>query len=177
MPGYKHVKTAKKSLFKFAALFFLFTLPCSFFPIPSLHAGVKYNPVVDLSLYGGQYYLDGDAAGFDWKFEAFVSPSVILNENDELYPLYMGYYNGTQDIQELAGGGVLTRQRQEHTISLKYVHISDFNKVKPRVSYSRALIQETRDESWGDGLFNYNTMSAGIELEQEKTCRRKAAVL
>lgn len=131
-------------------------------------SAAKYNPVVNLSLYGGNYYLDGEASSFDWKFEAFASPSLILSENTEIYPVYMGYYNGTQDIQELAGGGVLTRQRQTHTVSLKYVHIKDFNKIKPRVSYTKALIQETKDESWGDGLFDYNTISAGVEFEQEK---------
>jgi len=127
-----------------------------------------FVPAIDLSLYGGKYYLDGKAADFEGKFDAFISPSIILNDNNELYPLYMGYYNGTQDIQELAGGGVLTRQRQEHTLSLKYVRINDFDKIKPRFSYSKALVKETKDEKWGDGLFDYNTMSFGIEFEQER---------
>lgn len=141
-------------------LLFLIALP--------LKSEVKFNPVIDLSLLGGKYYLDGKAASFDGKFDAFISPSIILNDNNEIYPLYMGYYNGTQDIQELAGGGVLTRQRQEHTISLKYVYTNDFDKIKPRVSYSKALVKETKDEKWGDGLFDYNTISFGIELEQER---------
>ncbi|GAB4028244.1 MAG: hypothetical protein Fur0012_00140 [Elusimicrobiota bacterium] len=131
-------------------------------------SSMKYNPVGEISIYGGKYYLDGDAASLDMKLDAFFSPSLILNENNEIYPVYMGYYNGTQDVQELAGGGVLTRQRQEHTVSLKYSYIDGFNKIKPRLSYSKALIKETKDEKWGDGLFDYSTMALGLELEQER---------
>lgn len=151
-----------KNLYKVLSLSLFFVF------LSDLFAEIKFNPVIDLSLYGGKYYLDGEAASFDGKFDAFISPSIILNDNNELYPLYMGYYNGTQDIQELAGGGVLTRQRQEHTLSLKYVKINDFDKIKPRISYSKALVKETKDEKWGDGLFDYNTLSAGIEFEQER---------
>lgn len=143
---------------------FLFSL----FSAVSSFSAMKYNPVGEISLYGGKYYLDGNSASMDMKVDAFFSPSLILNENNEIYPVYMGYYNGTQDVQELAGGGVLTRQRQEHTFSLKYVYTNDFNKIKPRVSYSRALVKETKDEKWGKGLFDYDTISFGIELEQEK---------
>jgi len=153
----------KKSLI--AILFFAFLI---FDFSIDLFAEIKFNPVINLSLYGGKYYLDGESASFDGKLDAFISPSIILNDNNELYPLYMGYYNGTQDVQELAGGGVLTRQRQEHTISLKYVRINDFDKIKPRISYSKALVKETKDENWGDGLFDYNTMSVGIDFEQER---------
>ncbi len=129
---------------------------------------VKYNPVGDLSVYGGKYYLDGDSASADLKIDAFFSPSFIFDEKNEFYPVYMGYYNGTQDVQELAGGGVLTRQRQEHTLSLKYVRVNDFDKIKPRISYSKALVKETKDEKWGDGLFDYDTISLGVEFEQER---------
>lgn len=121
-----------------------------------------------MSVYGGKYYLDKESASADLKVDAFFSPSLLFDEKNEFYPVYMGYYNGTQDVQELVGGGVLTRQRQEHTISLKYVRVNDFDKVKPRISYSKALVKETKDEKWGRGLFDYNTVSIGVEFEQER---------
>ncbi|NLI10970.1 MAG: hypothetical protein GX447_09495 [Elusimicrobia bacterium] len=131
-------------------------------------ASMKYNPVGELSVYGGKYYLDGDSSSADLKLDAFFSPSLILDEKNEIYPVYMGYYNGTQDVQELAGGGVLTRQRQEHTVSLKYLRINDFDKIKPRISYSKSLVKETKDEKWGKGLFDYDTLAMGVEFEQER---------
>ncbi|OGS11583.1 MAG: hypothetical protein A2234_02620 [Elusimicrobia bacterium RIFOXYA2_FULL_58_8] len=137
-------------------------------PFTLLNAGIKITPVADISLLGGKYYLDSDAASFQGRFDAFFSPAMKLGENHDLIPIYSGNYSGTQDIQELAGGGVLTRQRQTHTFSLKYVYTDEFNKYKPRISYSKALIKETKDEKWNDGLFDYTTLSVGIDAEQER---------
>lgn len=131
-------------------------------------AQVKLTPVADISVLGGKYYLDSDAASFHGRFDAFFSPVLSFGENAELVPVYAGNYSGTQDIQELAGGGVLTRQRQTHTVSLKYVYTDEFDKYKPRLAYSRALIKETKDEKWGKGLFDYDTLSAGFEASQER---------
>lgn len=144
----------------FAAALFLLAAPLS--------AGFKVTPVASLDLLGGKYYLDSDAASFEGRADAYFSPVLNLGEGHELVPVYSGNYSGTQDVQELAGGGVLTRQRQSHTLSLKYVYTRDFDKYKPRVSYSKAMVRETKDEDWGDGLFDYDTFSFGFELERER---------
>lgn len=135
---------------------------------PALHAGVKLTPVADVSLFGGKYFLDSEAASFQGRVDAFLSPALNLGEGHDLIPVYSGNYSGTQDVQELAGGGVLTRKRQTHTFSLKYVHTREFDKYKPRFSWSKASIKETNDEKWGDGLFDYATISLGFEAEQER---------
>ena len=134
----------------------------------ALEAGMKITPVANVSLLGGKYYLDSDAASFQGRLDAFASPVINIAEGHDLIPVYAGNYSGTQDIQELAGGGVLTRQRQTHTFSLKYVYTREFDKYKPRISYSKALIKETKDEKWGDGLFDYTTLSIGLDAEQER---------
>ena len=144
------------------ALFSIFCL------VPSAGAGIKLTPVVNASLLGGKYYLGSDAASFNGRLDLLLSPALNLGENHDLIPLYSWNYSGTQDIQELAGGGVLTRQRQAHSLSLRYVYTRDFDKYKPRFSYSKALVQETKDEDWGDGLFDYGTLSFGLEAEQER---------
>ncbi|MBI4655795.1 MAG: hypothetical protein HY746_03495 [Elusimicrobia bacterium] len=148
--------------------FLLFTLPYTLYPIPYLHSQTKVTTIINASLLGGQYFLDDENASFEGNLNLFASPVIKFSDNVELVPLYTGYYNGTQDVQELAGGGVLTRERQNHAVSLKYVRSKDFNKFKPRISYSISYVKETEDEDWGDGLFDYNTMSAGIEAEQER---------
>lgn len=164
----ENMKNIKISFLKTFVLFFFLTLPSTLYPLPSLFAEVKLTPVADVSLLGGKYYLDSDAATFQGRFDAFVSPVIKFSDSHELVPVYSGNYSGTQDIQELAGGGVLTRQRQTHTFSLKHVYTRDFDKYKPRVSYSKALIKETKDETWGKGLFDYATFSMGFEAEQER---------
>jgi len=136
--------------------------------LPPLRAGAKVMTVADVSLMGGKYFLDSQAASFQGRVDAFVSPTITLSENHVLIPVYSGNYSGTQDVQELAGGDVLTRKRQTHTLSLKYVYTDEFNKYKPRISYTKASIKETKNEEWGEGLFDYNTISAGFEAEQER---------
>lgn len=145
----------------------LFQLSAILFPAVSF-AQTRVMPVADVSLLGGQYFLDNSAASFNGRAEAFFSPVVKFSENQELVPVYSGYFNGTQDIQELAGGGVLTRQRQNHSLSVRHVYSRGFDKFKPRASYSMAFTRETADEKWGKGLFDYNTFGAGFEAEHER---------
>ena len=156
-----------KLILKNIAFAGIFILPSTLCPSPSF-SEVSITPVMHLSLLGGKYYIDGDATSFNGNANLFMSPNIKLSETSEFVPVYSGYYSGTQDIQELAGGGVLTRERQGHSVSLKYVYSNNFNKIKPRVSYSKELVKETNDEDWNDGLFDYDTFSAGIEFEQER---------
>ncbi|MEI7481763.1 MAG: hypothetical protein WCK75_05375 [Elusimicrobiota bacterium] len=162
------MKKTKIPILKIFRFFILIALPAALAPLPRLYAQIKVIPVANISLMGGKYYLDDKAASFQGRADAFISSDIKFSESSELIPVYSGYYNGTQDIQELAGGGVLTRKRQGHTFSLKYVNTREFDKYKPRVSYSKNLISETKDEKWGDGLFDYATFSAGFEAEQER---------
>jgi len=157
------MEKTKQDFIKFCLAGFL---ALTFFSV--LHAGVKITPIADISVLGGKYYLDSDAASFQGRLDLFLSPVLNFGEGHDLIPVYSGNYSGTQDIQELAGGGVLTRQRQTHTVSLKYVYTDEFNKYKPRISYSKAMIKETKDENWGDGLFDYTTLSLGFDAEQER---------
>lgn len=126
------------------------------------------NPNFSLSVYGGKYYLDNRSSSMDINLDAIASASINFSENSILYPTYIGYYKGIQDLQELVGGDVLVRQTMGHSISLKYHNIKDFNHIKPRISYSLNYINETKDENWGDGLFDYKTLSFGVEFEQER---------
>src|SRR6185295_12973600 len=125
-------------------------------------------PVASLSLLGGQYFIEGKSANFGGHADAFFSPVVRVSENQQLIPVYSGSYSGTQDVQELAGGGVLTRQRQAHTLSLAYSLQRDFDKVTPRLSYTKALARETTDEKWGKGLFDTDTVAVGVAGEHER---------
>ncbi|NLH39013.1 MAG: hypothetical protein GX445_03005 [Elusimicrobia bacterium] len=139
-----------------------------FLSMLNLDLRASMNPNFDFSVFGGKYYLDGESSSLDLNLNAVASPVINFNENNALYPVYIGYYTGVEDVQELVGGDVLVRQRMGHSFSLKYVHSNDFNYIKPRLSYSLDYINETKDESWGDGLFDYNTLSAGIDFEQER---------
>ena len=125
-------------------------------------------PSASASLLGGQYFLGGKAASFDGRATAFLSPGLQFSEAQKLVPVYSGSYFGTQDIQELAGGDVLTTQRMSHNFSLAYVRADDFDKIKPRASFGLGYVRETKNEHWGAGLFDSRNLGAGLEGEHER---------
>ena len=89
----------KKTKFLLAAAV---VLPFSLCSLPPLYAAMKIIPVADISLLGGKYFLDSKSASFQARADAFVSPVVKMSDSHELIPVLSGYYNGTQDVQELA---------------------------------------------------------------------------
>ncbi|MGC8866931.1 MAG: hypothetical protein ACP5PA_01800 [Elusimicrobiales bacterium] len=116
----------------------------------------------------GKSYFDGDSSSVDLNGDLAFSPVITLGDEDVIYPVYLGYFKGIEDLSEIAGGDVLVRQRMGHSFSVKYVKSKDFNHIKPRISYSLNYVNETKDESWGNGLFDYRTFSIGVEFEQER---------
>lgn len=121
-----------------------------------------------LSLTGGKAYFDGNSSSLNMNAELFLSPVITIDEENAIYPVYSGYLKGVEDLKKLAGGDVLVRKRMGHNVSFKYVRSKDFNHLKARFSYSLDFINETKDEKWGKGLFDYRTISLGVEFEQER---------
>ncbi|MCX8074303.1 MAG: hypothetical protein N2749_01790 [Clostridia bacterium] len=144
----------------------IFLLSICYFFTQSVEASINTEGFVSLS--GGKSYFDGDSSSLNLNSDIFLSPVINIDEENIIYPVYSGYYRGVQDLKELAGGDVLVRKRMGHSISIKYVKSKDFNHTKPRLSYSMDYIKETKDESWGKGLFDYKTISIGVEFEQER---------
>lgn len=121
-----------------------------------------------VSIIAGKKYFDGDSSSLDFNANIFFSPVITIDEENIIYPIYRGYFSGVQDLKELPGGDILVRKRMGHNLSFKYVRSKDFNHIKPRFSYSLDFVNETKDEKWGEGLFDYKTISFGIEFEQER---------
>jgi len=134
-----------------------------------LCAETRYTPAADVSVMGGQYFFDSAPASLRMKADAFFSPALMFENGSQLVPVYTGYYSGMQDVREIAGGSVLTRERMGQTFAAKYIipH-NEFDKYKLRASYGWDFVKETNNESWGNGLFNYKTFSAGVESAYEK---------
>jgi len=133
-----------------------------------LTAELKITPVANISLLGGQYFLEGETDSFTGNANIFFSPVINFSEKTALLPIYQGIYSGTKDVKELVGGGTLTRKVLDNSLTLKATHkISDDLKAKVKVGYKMEYLQETEDEDkFGDGLFDYNRIIAGMEGEK-----------
>ena len=134
-----------------------------------LRAETRYTPSADISVMGGQYFFDSAPASLRMKADGFFSPAIQFENGSQLVPIFTGYYSGMQDVREIAGGNVLTRERMGQTIATKYIipH-NEFDKYKLRASYGWDFVKETTNEKWGNGLFNYKTFSVGAESAYEK---------
>jgi hypothetical protein len=126
----------------------------------------QVTPIYNLSFLGGQNFFDGTASSVAGNVDALVTPVVKFSDRWSLFPTYQGTYQGTQDIQELAGGGTLFQDSTSQALVVKSVHkLGDKWKIKPSVGGRVEWLRETRDEEWGEGLFDYRKVSGGLEGE------------
>jgi hypothetical protein len=127
---------------------------------------IEVKPVVNAQLLGGQYFYNGSDNAFGAVTSLSAAPFLKFNEDWSLVPLYSGNYNGTQQVQDLIGGGTLFQEAQDHTGSLKLIRsFGDHWKVKGIGAYGAQFLRETKDESWGHGLYDNRRASGGIETE------------
>ncbi|MDD5686645.1 MAG: hypothetical protein PHE88_02285 [Elusimicrobia bacterium] len=152
------------SKYRFSFLLFFILLPTSYFLLPE----VKVTPVANVSLLGGQYFLEGESDSFAGNADIFFSPVINFSEKTALLPIYQGLYSGTKDVRELVGGGTLTRALLDNSLTLKLTHkFSDTLKGKVKAGYKIEYLKETKDEKFNKGLFDYNRIIGGLEVEKK----------
>lgn len=129
---------------------------------------LDFIPMANLSLLGGQYYFEKEAASFGGNIYLDLIPVMKFTDELSLIPTYSGAYRGTKNVTELVGGGTLYQQAQDHLLALRLTNqMSESFKMKVNTSYKLELLQETKDESWGNGLFDYYKIAAGLEGEKK----------
>ena len=149
---------------KYRFLFLFFSLLHS---LTLLLSEIKITPVANISLLGGQYFLEGNNDSFAGNADIFFAPVINFSEDSALLPIYQGVYSNTKDVRELIGGGTLTREVLDNSLTLKFTRkFSDTLKGKVKAGYKLEYLAETKDEKLGDGLFDYNRLIGGIEAEQ-----------
>src|SRR5687767_9801524 len=71
------------------------------YPVSSI--ALEVTPVYDVRFFGGQHFYDGDVSALSGNANVLISPAMKFNEKWSLIPTYSGGYQGTRDVQELAG--------------------------------------------------------------------------
>lgn len=124
-------------------------------------------PVYGITAMGGQYFFAGDKSKLNGNLTANAAPVVKLGEGKLLLPLYNASYRGTKGVSDPIGSGTLFAQGMSHRLSVGYLRsIAGTNwKLKPSLSYKFDFLKETRDETWGKGLFDTQTVGLGFEAE------------
>lgn len=128
---------------------------------------LEWTPVAKLDAFGGQYFFQGENTNFSGNANWLFSPGLQLSAHDAVIPVVSGQYRRTREVRELVGGGFLTQESLDNTVSLQWIHLlSETWNVKPSVSVKSEFITESVDESLGTGLFDYQKFATGLEFER-----------
>lgn len=138
-----------------------------FLSAPVIGNTIELTPVANLSLLGGQNYLDSDPSSFTGNGSLYYSPVLHFSKTKALVPVFNIDYRGTSDVDELVGGGTLTRETIVYGATVKYIFKIKDIKSKLRTSWKDSLINEAENEDWGEGLFDYTRLLIGGSLEKE----------
>ena len=93
-----------------------------------------------------------------------VSPTLKLNDSLYWINLYNGSYNHSSQVVAQDEGGRRAQTTQEHdlTTSLKY-NVNETWSLRPIFFADWVFVNETKDESFGNGLYDYRDIGGGIE--------------
>jgi len=130
-------------------------------------SAVEWTPVLSASLAGGQYFFQGQRANLGGNAALTAAALGKFSDRWTLMPVYSGSYRGTKGVDDGVAAGTLFQQQMDHALSVTGIRKLDDStwRVKPSAGYKRQFLKETRNEDWGDGLFDYEKISAGVELE------------
>lgn len=132
-----------------------------------LTAAPKYIPVVNGQFTTGQWYFEGSRSALGGNAFLNVVPAMQFSSRFTMIPSFETNYRGTRSAEELAGGNTLFQDTWENALSVKAIHgLNNRWNLKERVSGRVKWFRETTDESWTDGLYDYNTVTVGAELER-----------
>jgi len=128
---------------------------------------VEVIPIFKTSLLGGQYFLFGSRANLSGNGTLVAAPVLEFNERWTLIPMWSSDYRGTKGVGEGVGAGTLFQQQMNHRISATGVYKPEDTtwRLKPSLSYKRQFLNETKNEKWGFGLFDFEKIAIGIEAE------------
>lgn len=125
-------------------------------------------PYLALQLSGGQYFVGREKGGLSGNLNLLASAAVKHERLGgwTLVPVLSSQYQGTKQVTDLVGGGTLFQERMSHGLSLRGAYrLAPRLTIKPSVGYRREFLKETRDESWGGGLFDYARPGFSVEAE------------
>lgn len=124
-------------------------------------------PIVRAQLLGGQYLYGGDRGALSGNAAISIVPAAQLTETVRLVPVISSSYQGTKQVVDLVGAGTLLQEQMEHRIAVRALIDRPGSRwrLKPNAGYTHELLKETRDETWGGGLFDTRRLSGGLEAE------------
>lgn len=133
----------------------------------SFGAGEKIIPTGSFQALGAYSDTNKGSGLWGYCFSGSYAPAVKLNDTQYLIPLYSGIYEHMRQYVTQEEGGVMYNNWQIHNVSvaLRTRHseewISRFNGIA-----TWNLLNETKDEGFGKGLYDYRDFGFSFDLRQ-----------
>ena len=121
-----------------------------------------------LDLSGGQYFFEGESGAFNGYGVLDAQLAKSLSASSGYFFSLRSVYTGFKQVNELAGGGTLFQQSLDNTLGFKWIRRYEGGfSLKPRAAVKNQLFRETKDEKWGEGLYDFTRYEAGLTLERK----------
>ena len=120
--------------------------------------------VLEAEILGGYSQIEGRNGEFSSIDSWLFSPTLKLNDSLYWINLYNGSYNRSAQVVAQEEGGRQTDTTQTHHLStaLKY-DVNDTWSLRPLFFTDWIFVNETEDEDFGEGLYDYRDIGGGIE--------------
>lgn len=128
---------------------------------------VEWTPLFGVTALAGQHSFRGERGSFSGLLDAVLAPAARVDESWAVLPSWRSVYEGTRALDEALGSATVTQERMTHRLAARAVWQRPGSRwrLKPSASLKYELLKETRDESWGRGLFDRRTAAVGGEVE------------
>lgn len=128
---------------------------------------LEWTPLGGITALGGLHSFAGDRGSFSGNVEAAFAPALNATEMWAVLPSARASYEGTRRLDDALGTATPAQQWAEIRLGTLAVYRDPASRwrFKPRVSCDVELLRETKDEHWGQGLFDQRRASIGGEIE------------
>jgi len=129
---------------------------------------LEYAPIFNASVLGGQYFFQNTRGNVNGNVSVTAAAVIKASQRWSWLPMYVGNYQGTKGVSDAVPAGSLYQQEADQRASLTglYSVAGTSWKLKPSASYKYEFLKQTRDESWGHGLFDFEKIATGFEAEK-----------
>ncbi len=153
------VKAIVTTAFLSAAFASLLSLPANAEPDQN-----RFFYVLNGEVLGGYSKINGQSGINTLTGDLLFSPTVKLADHLYWINIYNGSYDHSAQVvsQEEGGRRASTTQTDDLSTALKY-EITDRWSIRPLFFVNWTYVVETKDESFGNGLYDYRDLGGGIE--------------
>ena len=154
------------SLSRCRLLLLLISLPLMV-PATALATAEEKSPfitVLEGEFLGGYSQIEGRDGTFSSIDSWLFSPSVKISDSLYWINIYNGSYNRSAQVVAQEEGGRQTDTTQTHNLSTAFKYnVNDTWSLRPLFFANWTFVNETEDEDFGEGLYDYRDIGAGIE--------------